>query len=307
MERRRIGDLEVSIVGLGCNNLGARLDEEGAQSLIDEAWDLGVTYFDTAESYAAGASESILGRALGTRRKDAVIATKFGRTQPDEAVTDILPWIEAALHGSLQRLGTDYVDLYYIHRFPLAIPIADVLGALNELVLSGKVRAVGCSNFTAEQLRDAAAAATGSGMVRFSAIQNEYSLLHREPESGLIPTCGELGVAFVPYFPLASGLLTGKYRAGSTPPDGSRLQAWGRRGSEMLAPERLEAVERYARLAEQQGRSLLELALAYLAGAPSVATVLAGAMSVEQIRSNVAAITSRPLTARERGEVQTVS
>ena len=213
METRRIGSLQVSAVGLGCNNFGARIDEATSTTVVHAALDAGITFFDTAELYADGKSEEFLGKALGRRRSGVIIATKFGhkRWHPDRGAHPT--YIRRAVEASLRRLGTDVIDLYQLHTPDPLVPIADTLGALDELVKAGKVREIGCSKFSVEQLNEAAAAVK-PGAAKFVSVQNEYSLLRREPERGVLQYCEQHGMAFLPFFPLASGLLTGKYRKG---------------------------------------------------------------------------------------------
>src|SRR5215218_8240726 len=217
MDTRRIGSLEVSVVGLGCNNFGRRLDSGATSAVVDAALDAGVNFFDTADVYGGTKSEEFLGRALSRRRDEVVLATKFG-AQVDEQRKGAKPeYVGQAVEDSLRRLRTDRIDLYQLHRPDPDVPIEDTLGALDELVEAGKVREVGCSNFSADQLREEEGA-TPEGAARFASVQNEYSLLHREPEVEVLPECERLGMAFVPYFPLANGLLTGKYRRGEDAP-----------------------------------------------------------------------------------------
>ena len=292
MDTRRIGSLSVSTVGLGCNNFGWHIDEAASQAVIDAALDAGITHFDTAELYGDGASESFLGRALGARRSGVVVATKFGYRGGDDAAGQAAPdRVRQSVEGSLRRLGTDVVDLYYLHRPDPDTPIADTLGALADLVDEGKVREIGCSGFSADQIRQAEAVADE---VRFVAVQNEYSLLHREPEDGVLETCRDLSIGFVPYFPLKSGLLTGKYRQRDAAPEGSRLA--GKEGSpfkgmgdSLLTDENMDAVERLAAVAEARGHTVLDLAFAYLLAHEPVASVIAGATKPSQVRSNVEA------------------
>ncbi len=292
MEMRQIGSLRVSVLGLGCNNFGWHIDEEASQRVIAAALDAGINHFDTADVYGNTQSEVILGKALGARRDQVVIATKFGH-KVDETRFGAKPdYVKRAAEDSLRRLGTDRIDLYYLHKPDPTTPIADTLGALHELVEAGKVRQIACSNFSPEQLREAEAAAKGG--VRFVAVQNEYSLLHREPEKGTLQTCQELNIAFVPYFPLKSGLLTGKYRKGVTPPEGRLSGQKGsyfeRMGSTHLTEENLEKVERLIQFAESRGHSILDLAFAWLLARPQVASVIAGATKPEQIEANARAV-----------------
>ncbi|MGZ4352220.1 MAG: aldo/keto reductase [Gaiellaceae bacterium] len=274
-------DLRVSRIGLGCNNFGPRLDLEGTRAVVDAALDAGVTFLDTAESYGDGDSERFLGEVLQGRRDRVVLATKFGM-RVDRGGSRA--YVAVAVDRSLQSLRTDRIDLYYYHRPDGETPIAETLGALDELVRAGKVRYLGASNFTAAQLREADEVARAEGLTRFVALQNEYSLLDRSAEAEVLPACRELGVGFVPYFPLASGLLTGKYRRGEPAPEGTRLA-----GSDRLTDEAFDRVETLERFAAERGRPLLELALAALASEPGVAGVIAGATKPEQVRANAAA------------------
>ncbi|HEV8450595.1 MAG TPA: aldo/keto reductase [Gaiellales bacterium] len=284
MEHTNLGPLRVSRVGLGCNNFGGRLDLAATRRVVDAALDAGVSFFDTADIYGnRGGSERLLGELLQGRRDRVVLATKFGSEMGDGAVGGAPAYVAQAVAASLQRMRTDHVDLLY-HHFPdEATPIADTVGAMSELVDAGKVRAIGLSNVTADQLAEAA------GTAEIAAVQNEYSLLVRDAEHDLLPACLELGVGFVPYFPLASGLLTGKYRPGEAVA-GSRLgsveegAAVTRRASASFA-----TVERLRRFAEDAGHTLLELAIAGLASRPGVVSVIAGSTKPEQVRANAAA------------------
>lgn len=286
MQKRKIGQLEVSVVGLGCNNFGRRLGAAATERVVLAALDAGIDFFDTADIYGQGLSEEYLGRALKGRRNDAVIATKFGM-QMDEDRSGARPeYVRRAAEDSLRRLGVDHIDLYQLHRPDPDVPIDETLGALGELVQEGLVREIGCSNFTAEQLREAEAAA-GDGP-RFVSVQNQYSLLHREPERDTLAECERQGVAFIPFFPLANGLLTGKYRRGQPIPEGTRLSGTPR-GEELLTEENLELVEDLISFAESRGRTVLDLAFAWLLARPAVGSVIAGATSPEQVRANAAA------------------
>ena len=286
MDTRRIGSLTVSTVGLGCNNFGWHIDEAASREVVRAALDAGVTHFDTADVYGEGQSEEILGRALGRRRDEVVVASKFGNRTDGRAET-----VRQSAEASLGRLGTDRIDLYYLHKPDPATPIAETLGALAWLVEEGKVREVACSNLSAAQLREAEAAATGA---RFVAVQNEYSLLHREPEREVLQTCRDLAVAFVPYFPLKSGLLTGKYRRGDAVPEDSRLAGvegsrFSGMGDRLLTDGNLDAVERLIAFAEDRGHTILDLAFAYLLAHEPVASVIAGATTPAQVRANAQA------------------
>ena len=287
METRRIGTLPVSIVGLGCNNFGWRLDAAQSSEVVHAALDAGITFFDTADIYGRTHSEEFLGRALGRRRSEVVIATKFGMPV-DETRRGARPdYVVQAAEDSLRRLGTDRVDLYQIHQPDPTVPIADTLEALDKLVKAGKVREIGCSNFSADQLREAESAVR-PGAARFVSVQNEYSLLDREAERAVIPECEKLGLAFIPYFPLASGLLTGKYRRGQPPPPGARL-APGGRFENTLTEKNLELVEALMQFAESRRHTLLELAISWLAARPTVSSVIAGATTSQQAKMNAAA------------------
>jgi aryl-alcohol dehydrogenase-like predicted oxidoreductase len=278
LERRKIGALEVSLAGLGCNNFGWRTDAAQSARVVDTALDAGINFFDTADIYDKGHSEDFLGRALAGRRQEAVIATKFGMKFDDTHQGARPEYVLQSAEDSLRRLGTDYIDLYQIHQPDPNTPIADTLGALHKLVEAGKVREIGCSNFSAAQIREA-----GS----FVSVQNQYSLFHREPEAEVLPECKKRGMAFLPFFPLANGLLTGKYRKGQSLPKGSRGDAGF--GPKVFTEENLEAVERLTKFAESRGHSVLELAFSWLAARPAVASVIAGATSPEQVKANAVA------------------
>lgn len=274
--------LRVSRVGLGCNNFAGRIDLAATRAVVDAALEVGITFFDTAEVYGNnGGSERFLGEILEGRRDRVVLATKFGWAQ-DRGFGDASR-IRSAIDGSLERLRTDHVDLYYLHKPDPDTPIGETLGALDELVSAGKVRAIGCSNFSAEQLAEADSVARTQDTVRFTALQNRYSLLERGDDERVLPLCRGLGIAYVPYFPLASGLLTGKYRRGEPAPEGTRLA-----GRE-IDDEQFARVEALARFAEEHGRSLLELAISALASTPDIGSVIAGATKPEQVRANAAA------------------
>jgi aryl-alcohol dehydrogenase-like predicted oxidoreductase len=288
MRTRTIGSLEVSVVGLGCNNFGGRIDARATDAVVHAALDAGVTLFDTADVYGGTKSEVFLGAALGARRPEIVLASKFGMQVAEDKKGAAPAYVSQALDASLRRLGTDYIDLYQLHAPDRDTPIADTLGALDACVRAGKVREVGCSNFSAEQIREARAAA-GDG-VSFVSVQNEYNLLHREPERAVLPECERLGMAFIPYFPLAAGVLTGKYRRDQPPPPGTRLAgAASDRSKGPLADTALATVEGLAAFAEEHGRSPLELAVAWLLMHAPVASVIAGATRPEQVHANVAA------------------
>jgi aryl-alcohol dehydrogenase-like predicted oxidoreductase len=302
MDTRRIGSLEVSVVGLGCNNFGRRLDSDSTSAVVDAALDVGITFFDTADVYGGTKSEEYLAHALGRRREDVVIATKFGSAVDEQRRGARPEYVRRAVEDSLLRLGADRIDLYQLHTPDPQVPIEETLGALDELVNAGKVREIGCSNFSADQLREAEEA-TREGAARFASVQNEYSLLHREPEGDVLPECERLGIAFIPYFPLANGLLTGKYRRGKDVPAGSRLDS--ARGERLLTDRNLDVVERLIGFSESRGRTILELAFSWLLTRPAVASVIAGATSSEQARSNAAAA-GWELTDAELAEVDLI-
>lgn len=304
METRRIGSLEVSVVGLGCNNFGPRLDAAASAAVVDAALDAGIDFFDTADIYGKGLSEEYLGRAVAGRRRDVIIATKFGKPMDEHRQGARPEYVRQAAEDSLRRLGTDYIDLYQLHAPDPEVPVAETLGALDELRRRGLVREVGCSNFTVDQLREAEQAARRSETVRFTSVQNEYSLLHRDPERDVLPECERAGIAFIPYFPLASGLLTGKYRKGQPIPENGRLAEtrWAKR---VLTPEHLDRVEALIALAERHRRTLLDLAFGWLLTRPAVASVIAGATRPVQVRANVEAARWRP-DAEELAELDAI-
>jgi len=282
METRKIGSLNVSIAGLGCNNFGWRLDYDHTVAVVDAALEAGINFLDTADIYGGTESEEFLGRALQGRRDKVVLATKFGMKVDEQRQGAKPDYARRACEDSLRRLRTDHIDLYQLHQPDPSTPIGDTLAALDELVRAGKVREIGCSNFSVQQLREAKAAA-GSG-ARFVSVQNEYSLLHRDPEQEVLPECEREGLAFLPFFPLASGMLTGKYRRGQPTPAGTRL---AKGNSRFLNDHNLDVVEELASFAASKGHSLLELAFSWLLSHPQVASVIAGATRPEQARANV--------------------
>ena len=296
--QRNIGesDLAVSVVGVGCNAFGTRIDAGQTQLVVDAAIDQGITLFDTADSYGTGASEELLGAALGSRRTDAIIATKFGMTMggangPEDARASEA-YIRKAVESSLRRLGTDYIDLYQLHTPDRVTPIADTIGAMSELVDEGLVRYVGCSNLSAWEVVEADWTARTWGFPTFVSAQNEYSLYNRSAEVELVPACLHLGVGILPYFPLAYGLLTGKYRRGESAPEGSRLANDNQRARlEGADWERVEALEAFA---AERGLSILQVAMGGLAAQPAVSSVIAGATKPEQIVANVEAASWQP-------------
>ena len=282
------GGPEVSVVGLGCNNFGRRVDVSGTRAVVDAALEEGITFFDTSNTYGEprGQSEEFLGEVLAARRERIVLATKFGMDMGDGlGPRGSRSYVLQACDASLRRLRTDVIDYYWYHEPDGVTPIAETLEALDELVRGGKVRYVGASNFSAEQIEEADAVAREQGLTRFTAIQNNYSLLVRDAEHDVLPTCERLGLGFVPFFPLASGLLTGKYRRGEAAPEGTRLAARERVASD----EQFDVVEAVAQFAAERGVSMTDVAIGALLARPVVATVIAGATKPEQVRGNVAA------------------
>jgi aryl-alcohol dehydrogenase-like predicted oxidoreductase len=286
---RRLGNdgPEVPVVGLGCNNFGMRVDLEGTRAVVDAALDAGVALFDTADIYGnKGGSESFLGEVLEGRRDRVVLATKFGGDMGDGTqARGSRDYIHKAIDASLQRLRTDYVDLYQYHTPDKVTPFAETFGALDELVREGKARYVGHSNLSAEQVEEVDALAREHGWARPVSAQNRYSLLHRDPEDDLLPVCERLGLGVLPYFPLASGLLTGKYKRGEPRPEGTRLS--GR--DEVFTDETFDQLEALEAYAEERGASLLEVAIGGLLAQPAVGSVISGATKPEQVRANAAA------------------
>jgi len=292
MKYRRLGTsgLKVSEIGLGCNNFGMRIDQDQTTAVVEAALAAGVTLFDTADVYGGTKSEVMLGKALGAKRHDIVLATKFG--------IPIGPapyfgggsrrYIVRAVEASLTRLGTDHIDLLQMHRPDDETPIGETLRALDDLITAGKVRYIGNSNFEGWRIADADWTARSGRLTRFVSAQNNYSLLERAVAHEVLPACETFGLGFLPFFPLASGLLTGKYRRGEAPPEGSRLAAWGARGAEALSDRNLDRVERLEAWAVARGHTLLELAFAWLLGQPVVSSVIAGATSAEQVQANAA-------------------
>jgi aryl-alcohol dehydrogenase-like predicted oxidoreductase len=296
MEHRKIGALSVSLVGIGCNNFGWRIDAAATQAVVDAALDAGINFFDTADVYGAGQSEEFLGKALQGRRGQAIIASKFGMRMGDGMEGARPEYIRKALDASLRRLRVDVIDLYQIHRPDANAPIADTMEVLNDAVKAGKVREIGCSNFSVEQLR---ASRATHGPAYFASVQNEYSLFKRDPEADVLPECARTGLGFLPYFPLANGLLTGKYRKGALP-EGSRAKDGF--GPKVFTGQNLARVEALAAFAESRGRTLLELAFSWLAARSEVSSVIAGAKTPEQVRANAAAA-SWQLTSADQAEI----
>lgn len=308
METRSIGKIDASVVGLGCNNFGGRIDEAATKRVVGAALDAGITMFDTADSYGGTLSEEFLGRALGARRDEAIVATKFGSPIDDDRKGGAsAAYIARAVEDSLRRLGTDRIDLYQLH-FPDGVtPFEETLGALDALVQAGKVLEIGASNFSADQIDETARISTDRSQARFVSVQNEYSLIRRGPERfGVLDACARNGVVFIPYFPLASGVLTGKYRRDESPPAGTRLAGMpAERLDDALSAKVFDRVEALDAWARDHQHSLLELAIAWLLARPTVASVIAGATKPEQAQANAAAA-AWTLTSADLGEIDAV-
>ena len=310
MKKRRLGksSIEVSVVGLGCNNFGV-LDIESSRKVVDRAIDLGITLFDTADIYGnRGGSEEQLGQVLGSRRKDIVLATKFGMAMDDDAnkPRGSRSYIMTAVEASLKRLKTEWIDLYQLHTPDPKTPMEETLRALDELLKQGKVRAIGCSNLPAAGIDDAAAISVAHGLSAFATAQDEYSLLVRGAEKELIPAIGRNGMSLLPYFPLASGLLTGKYERGREPPANTRFGRMTRFSDRYMSDENWKIVEALKAFCEARGRTLVELAFSWLLSHDCLASVIAGATRPEQIEQNVKAA-DWVLTPAERAEVDRIS
>jgi len=306
MQYRRLGTsgLKVSEIGLGCNNFGMRIDEAQTTAVVEAALESGITFFDTADVYGGTKSEVMLGKALGSKRHDIVLATKFGIPLGPAPYSGggSRRYIVRAVEASLTRLGTDYVDLLQMHQFDPETPLDETLRALDDLITAGKVRYIGNSNYAGWQIADADWIARSGPFNRFVAAQNNYSLLERNVAREVLPACEHFGLGFLPFFPLASGLLTGKYRRGEPPPEGTRLAAWGARGAQALSDSAFDRVEALEAWARGRNHSILELAFAWLLGQPVVASVIAGATSPEQVKANAATSEWR-LTPEEVAEV----
>lgn len=299
MEQRTIGSLKASVVGVGCNQFGRKIDRAATATVVGAAIDAGINFFDTSDRYGYGdqpfsghgRSEEFLGAAVRSCRDEVLIATKFGNPMGDDPQNRGAGerWVRLAVEDSLRRLQTDRIDLYQLHTPDPDTPISETLAVLNELVAQGKVREIGCSKFSPAQLREAESAGL-SLPKRFVTVQNEYSLLARDPEAGVLEVCRDAGIAFLPYFPLAGGLLTGKYRRGAEIPPISRLALFPPGRPHLgLSQENLEMIERYTTFAEDRGHTILELAFAWLLSHEEVASVIAGATSPDQVRQNIAA------------------
>lgn len=307
MQHRKLGssDLEVSLLGLGCNNFVARLDLEATRKVVDKAIDLGVTMIDTADIYGNyGGSEEYLGQVLGARRNKVVLATKFGMAMNAEGtLKGASPaYIRSSIEGSLKRLKTDWIDLYQLHQDDPKTPLEDTMGALDALVKEGKVRAIGCSNLSAARVRQAQTIATKSGGARFVSAQDEYSLLMRGVERDLLPALKEQGLGLIPFAPLAGGLLSGKYVQGAPMPAGARLSNNKRFADKYITDSNWPRVERLRAFAVERGRTLLDLALGWLAANPLVGSVIAGASTPQQLEQNLKGVEWR-LSAEDLAEI----
>ena len=294
MKVRRLGTsgLKVSEIGLGCNNFGQRLDLEATRRVVHRALDLGITLFDTADGYGnRGGSETQLGEVLGAKRRDIVLATKFGWPMDDIGVLrgGSRRYLMRAVEDSLRRLKTDWIDLYQFHTPDPETPLEETLRALDDLVRQGKVRYVGCSNFAGWQVADAAWISRSEGLAPFVSVQNEYSLLVRDVESEVVPAMQKFGLGLLPFFPLAGGLLTGKYRHGEPLPAGARLTDTKRSADRFLTERNWRIVDALQAFADSKGRKLVDVAVGWVLARPWVGSVIAGATSAEQIESNVAA------------------
>jgi len=311
MQFRNLGSsgLRVSAVGIGCNNFGQRTDPETSRKVIHKAVDLGITLFDTADIYAGrGGSETVLGDVLGDRRKDIVLATKFSKPMSDDGSKQGASrrYIMSAVEDSLRRLKTDYIDLYQQHDYDPLTPIEETLRALGDLVRQGKVRYIGNSNFPAWRIAEAEFTARAANTARFVSCQDEYSLLVRDIEKDLLPAAQEYNLGLLPFFPLASGLLTGKYQRGAAAPADTRFAKAPALRDRYVTPRNEDIVEQLVAFAKARGHSMLELAFSWLASRPQVSSVIAGATRVEQVEANVKAI-DWTLSAEELAEIDRIT
>ncbi len=311
MELRNLGNsgLLVSVVGLGCNNFGGRIDLEASRKVVDKAIDIGITLFDTADIYGnRGGSETCLGEILGTRRKDIVLASKFGMAMDDEGILigGARRYIMRAVEDSLRRLKTDWIDLYQLHQPDPRTPIEETLRALDDLVRQGKVRYIGCSNLPGWQVADAQWTARDRNLAAFVSCQDEYSLVVRGIEKELMPAAQHFGMGILPFFPLASGLLTGKYQRNAAMPQGARLTTTQRLADRYMTDANWPIVEKLADFAAARGHTMLELAFSWLARRPQVSSVIAGATKPEQLEQNIKAV-AWDLTAEEMAEIDRIT
>jgi aryl-alcohol dehydrogenase-like predicted oxidoreductase len=309
LEQRSLGKsgLRVSAIGLGCNNFGGRIDFAATQKVVHRALDLGITFFDGSDTYGdpRGQSERFLGRILGPRRKDIVLATKFARPMDGSGRFEGASrrYIIAEVEASLERLGTDWIDLYQQHQPDPSTPIEETLRALDDLVRQGKVRYVGCSTLPAWQVVEAQWTARHHNLHRFISCQEEYSLLARDLDHDMLPMLESYGLGLIPFRPLADGMLTGKYRRGAPPPAGTRLASMARAAARARDDENWRRIERLEGFAMERGHSLLELAFGWLLARPAVASVIAGATTAEQVEENVHAAARWSLTPAEMQEI----
>jgi aryl-alcohol dehydrogenase-like predicted oxidoreductase len=310
MEYKSLGKsgLQVSAVGLGCNNFGMRIDKEQTAAVVNRALEVGINFFDTADIYGGTQSEVFLGEALGDRRNHVVVATKFSGPTGEGPGNKggSRRYVMHAVENSLRRLGTDYIDLYQYHFPDPKTPIDETLRALDDLVTSGKVRYVGSSNMTGWQVVEADWVAREAHLNPFVTAQNEYSLIDRRAERELVPACRKYGIGILPYFPLASGMLTGKYRRGEAPPEGSRIAAWGSRGERLLSDRNFDIAEGLERFASERGKTLLDVAIGWLATQDAVSSVISGATKPEQVEANAAAAEYR-LSPDEMEEIDRIT
>ncbi len=310
MEYKPLGasGLQVSAVGLGCNNFGMRIDKEKSAEVVSRALELGINFFDTADIYGGTLSEQFLGEALGERRKHVVVATKFGGPTGEGPGNrgGSRSYIIKAVEASLRRLNTDYIDLYQYHFRDVKTPIEESLRAMDDLVRSGKVRYIGSSNMSAWQAVEAHWVAKSEHLNPFITAQNEYSLIDRRAERELLPACRQYGIGILPYFPLASGLLTGKYSRGEAPAEGTRIAAWGARGEELLTDRNFDIVEGLQKFAAERDKNLLDVAIGWLTSQDVVSSVIAGATKPEQVEQNAAAAGLRFLP-EELTEIDTIT
>ena len=311
MEYRNLGSsgLRVSLVGLGCNNFGMRLDLEQTRAVVDRAFDLGITLFDTADMYGGrGGSETQLGKILGHRRKDIVLASKFGMAMSDDGtkIGASRRYIMSAVEDSLRRLKTDWIDLYQLHQPDPLTPLDETMQALDDLVTQGKIRYIGCSNLPSWQVVESQWVSKSMGLNRFVSCQDEYNILNRNVEAELIPAMQKYGCGLLPYFPLASGLLTGKYKR-TEMPEGARLTDMPTFANRIyLTDENFDLVDNLNKFAKKTGHSILELAFGWMASRPTTASIIAGATKPEQIEANVAAV-NWVLSQSEIDEVDKIS
>jgi aryl-alcohol dehydrogenase-like predicted oxidoreductase len=310
MEQRNLGSsgLQVSVVGVGCNNFGGRIDFDATKAVVHKALEVGITLFDTADVYGGkGGSETFLGEILGDERKNIVLATKFGWQMDDAGRLNgaSRKYIVQAVEASLKRLQTDYIDLYQLHRPDPKTPIEETLRAMNDLVRHGMVRYIGCSNLAAWQVADAQWTAKSLGLEGFASCQDEYSLLMRAPEKELLPAMTRFGMGLLPYFPLASGLLTGKYRRDAPNPEGARLSYMQGLADQYMTDANWRIIDGLQAFCDARGHSMLELAFSWLAVNPRVSSVIAGATRPEQVEQNAQAVGWK-LSAEDLSEIDRI-